>query len=79
MQMMRAMCRPCEYIFDLVAIPGIAHRVADAAMTRSSHCPLCYRGGTLMAEPRPLTPDEVTRKQRALEEHSKRASAEVSA
>lgn len=61
MQMMRARCAACSWTFDLVALPGPATDVANT-MQRRAACPLCYHGRSYMADPRPLTVDEIAAK-----------------
>lgn len=57
MQMMRAKCGACSWVFDLAALPGRALDVAETVKRRAV-CPLCYDSRALMAEARPLSDDE---------------------
>lgn len=56
MQMIRARCAKCDWVFDIMAIPAPALRMK---VVGKAHCPMCCNvKGNLMADPRPLTEAE---------------------
>lgn len=61
MQMMRARCKPCGWIYDVVAIPMEMGKAAKTMQERAA-CPMCGDRHALMADPRPLTPQEIEHK-----------------
>lgn len=61
MQMMRAKCVQCHWVFDVASLPGEALTVCRVMSARTP-CPICYADGAVMADPRPLTTDEIAAK-----------------
>lgn len=66
MQMMRAQCKECQAMYDVVAIPMPAD-LACRVMTLRDVCPYCGNPtGNLVAPARDLTAEEVELKRRAV-------------
>lgn len=66
MQMFRARCKRCEWIYDTVTLPMPLTEFAAAA--KSAACPMCGNlNGNACADPRPLTEFERAHKAKFLE------------
>ncbi len=78
MQMIRAKCKACEWVFDVVAIPMVLQLAADTMSSRSA-CPMCGCCESFFADSRPLTGDEIDHKNRVLampeRQHEEREAA----
>lgn len=65
MQMLRAKCANCDWIYDCVTLP-MAATPACNTMSKVA-CPMCgNHKGNLVADPRDLTPEERLHKVRAM-------------
>lgn len=60
MQMLRARCVKCQWVYDIIALPI---PVAAILAMANGQCPMCGNvKGNVLADPRPLTDAETAHK-----------------